>query len=688
MQSPSWYFHRLRAMTPREYAWRVASAARDLSDRLRIPIGAYPSDRETRHGIDALSAPAPPRLCDVSLGEWRDASSGQPERVWCDRLIAHGQRLLDHRLQIFGREYALGSTIDWNRDVVHQRTAPLRLSPTIDYRDVNVSGDAKVVWEPNRHQHFLVLARAYRATGDPVYAEALIEQLTSWLDQCPFGRGMNWRSPLELAIRVVNWTFALDYVRDSSLLTRELWSKILHSIHLHVWDIARKYSKGSSANNHVIGEAAGVFVAASYFDALPRAGEYRDQAMAILCREIEAQTYADGGSREQAFSYHLFVIELLLTAALVGRATGVEFPRPYWKRLESMLEFAAAMAAGGPPPAFGDSDDGYVLDLGERPGLEWLCCVGAVLFERSELKTAARSFCEPARWLLGRSSEAAFAAVPTQDAKPLASRMFPDSGYYLLQCGGPSVDDTVSAVMDCGPLGFGALAAHGHADALSIVIRAFGREVLIDPGTFDYFSYPPWRAYFRSTRAHNTIVVDGVDQSVQLGSFLWGERANGRCVAWQTSATSSLVTGEHDGYRRLDDPVIHQRTVELDSASRALIIRDDIRCGASHDIEVVFHFGSCCRPVAESTCDWKVDVDGRTVRMALDPRLRTSLIRGGDVPVGGWQSRQYHHKEPITTLIGSMRIDGHTSLETRLTFPDPETVPYRRRLSSSADDHY
>ena len=682
MQSPDWYFHRLRAMTPRECAWRVASVARDLTDRVRLPLGGYPSERETQEAAEALSRGGPPRLCDVHPGEWRDAPAGRPERLWHDRVAERARRLIDHRVDIFGREYDLGSPIDWNRDVVHQRTAPLRFAAAIDYRNVDTAGDAKIVWEPNRHQHLLVLARAYRATGDRAYAAAVLEQLTSWLDQCPFGHGMNWRSPLELAIRVVNWTFALDFIRDSGVPTREMWIRILHAIHLHVWDIARKYSRGSSANNHVIGEAVGVFVASCYFDALPRAAQCRDEAFAILCREIQAQTNSDGGSREQAFAYHLFAAELFLVAALVGRTSGIEFPQAYWRRLESMLSFAAALAEGGPPPAFGDSDDGYVLDLGGTSALGWLCGAGAVLFEQPSLKAVAPTFQEPARWLLGRSSEAAFAAVPKPAAGELTSRAFPESGYYVLQCGDPASEDTVSAVVDCGPLGFGALAAHGHADALSVVVRAFGREVLVDPGTFDYFSYPSWRTYFRSTRAHNTVCVDSVDQSVQLGGFLWGGRAHARCLAWQPSANGGLVVGEHDGYRRLRDPLVHRRRVDLDvdldRSTRVMTIRDELICSGAHDVEVLFHFGPSCRIIGAGASDFEIDVDGHVVRLVLDPRLRMSSLHGPDIPVGGWRSRRYHHREAITTLVGAVRVGEQMSLETRITFLNSGTVLPRR----------
>ena len=107
-------------------------------------------------------------------------------------------------------------------------------------------------------------------------------------------------------------------------------------------------------------------------------------------------------------------------------------------------------------------------------------------------------------------------------------------------------------VFDCGELGFGSLAAHGHADALSVTVRAGGVDVLVDPGTYDYFTFPDWRRYFRSTRAHNTLGIDGVDQSAQLGLVSVGPP--GRRPAASTGVRvreADPLPGEHDGYRVL-----------------------------------------------------------------------------------------------------------------------------------------
>ncbi len=600
--------------------------------------------------------------------------AGSPDVAY-SRLLAQADQIAAGRLSFFDQESCdLGQPIDWNRDHGSGRRAPRSFAAAIDYRDFELVGDAKFVWEPNRHHQLVVLARAYRASGDERYVAALLEQLTGWLEQCPFGTGMNWRSPLELAVRLINWVWALDLIRPRGRVDGTLRARLLNAVYLHLWEITRKYSRGSSANNHRIGEAAGVFIAASYFGGLPGARRWAAEAREILGAEIETQSFPDGGSREQALGYQTFVMQFFTLAGIVGQRTGTEFSAAYWHRLEQMFEFAAALLEGGEPaPLFGDYDDGYVLDLGRTEGdlRAWLP-VAAVLLGRGDFKALAGDFSECGRWLLGPAGAARYSRLPVEDPHPpLRSRAFRDSGYYLLQCGRPADPGRISVLLDCGDLGYGPLAAHGHADALSFVLRAFGTDILVDPGTYDYFTYPAWRSYFRSTRAHNTLEIDGLDQSVMTGPFMWGARARAKCLLWEPGDNGGEVLGEHDGYARLPGPVIHRRRLELDGARRVLTIEDEIQTGARHAVAVCFHFAEHCLVKQAGPQRVEVLVTGGGVTLELDPRLDLNLSCGTELPLGGWVSRGYHRKEPATSVVGRCVTEGNLRLVSRVEIGAP-----------------
>ena len=578
MQPLAWYVKRLQRMSAGEIAWRVQSACGNLKDLYDLRRGRLPLGPLTEPPRES-AAIAPHVWTAVPPGAWAAAAPDSAEARWAAALRRAANPIVAHRFTFFNlTDRHFGDPIDWNRDHGSGRAAPLAFSASIDYRDFERTGDCKFVWEPNRHQHLVVLARAYRATGERRYADAVVEQLTSWLDQSPFGRGMNWRSPLELAIRVINWTWTWDLLRPSEAIGGAFQRRLLEAVELHVREIGRKYSRASSANNHRIGEAAGVFVASTYFPWMRGAADRADEARRILADEITRQTYDDGGTREQAFGYHVFVAQFFLVAGLAARHSGQDFPDAYWRRFARMLEFIAALAAGGTVPAVGDADDGYVLDLDGSPltPASVLAC-GAIVLNRPDLLSGLEMPSQAVAWALPPGAHVHQAPDPQA---PLGHVAFPHSGYYLLQSGRRGATDALSVLVDCGELGFGAIAAHGHADALSLTLRAGSADVLIDPGTYDYFTYPEYRAYFRSTRAHNTVVVDGVDQSAALGSFMWGRRANARCIEW--SPEHGRLVAEHDGYTRLADPVRHRRTVSL--AGRSVTVIDDLVMQDAHDV--------------------------------------------------------------------------------------------------------
>ncbi len=512
-----------------EVARRTGRAVHTAADRCLLPVRqgcAFPGHLKDGNGGGDK--------CWLPLGgARRGCSAAIPpaiERSWCEHAMTSANAIAEHRLRLFDFDDChLGDPIDWNRDHKHGVAAPMGFAPWIDYRDFRITGDCKFVWEPNRHHHLVVLGRAYRASGDVRYARAAVEQLTSWMDQCPYGIGMNWRSPLELGIRLINWVWTVDLIRESGLIDGDLRVRLVNSVYRHVWEIARKYSRGSSANNHLVGEAAGVFVATSYFRDLKNAARWRARSREILSREILRQTFPDGGTREQALGYHFFVLQFFVVAGLVARLSGEDFPASYWARLEKIFEFAATMNEGGKaPPMFGDCDDGYVLDLGGDRGdfRPWLA-VGAALFGRRDFKAVAGGYSEAAWWLMGESGRARFDALSEETPLPdLVSRAFPESGLYLLQHGSRNPEARISVVFDCGNLGLGPLAAHGHADAMSFTLRVCGEDVFVDPGTYDYFTHPRWREYFRSTRAHNTVVVRRT-RSIRDGRPLPVERKGG-----------------------------------------------------------------------------------------------------------------------------------------------------------------
>jgi heparinase II/III-like protein len=648
-----WRLNRLRCMTPAEVGHRVVRLARAQAERAGLS-GTVPAAD--------LASPADP---------WMRA----PTAVDAAAILAAADRVAAGRLDVFAlRDARLGDPPRWNRDPKTGIEAPLAFGKLLDYRDARVVGDIKYLWEPNRHLQLVTLAQAYALSGEFRYFAALRDQLESWFAACPDGRGPNWSSALEAAIRLINWSIAWQLLGGArSRLFQdgagaEFRRRWLESVYRHARFVAGNFSLYSSANNHLLGEASGLFVAALTWPHWGRARDWARAAKAVLEREALLQNAPDGVNREQAVSYQQFSLDFLLLPLLAGRAAGVAFPRAYAARIEAMLEYLASiMDAGGNVPMIGDADDGYVVKLSQAAGFcpyRSLLATGAVLFARPEFKAKAGALDDKTRWLLGDDAERRFAAVDAAQARLPVRTAFPEGGYRILGCDFETPRE-IRLVVDCGPLGYRSIAAHGHADALAFTLSVGGLEFLVDPGTYAYHTQAAWRQYFRGTSAHNTVRVDGVSQSRPGGSFMWLAKAQARCDAWDTSAERDAFAGGHDGYRALPDPVVHRRRIVLEKRERRILVEDAIEARGAHRVEAFFHCSEACA-VEPVPGGFALRRDGRAVTLLFPGAgaSDTRLLRGSVDPIGGWVSRRFDEKVPATTIVRQAGFAGGATLRT------------------------
>ncbi len=660
-----WRYNRLRCMTPAEIAHRVMRAVASRMEAAGlIPERAVP---------EPDLAPAPQR--------WIHAGA----RVEAPRYLAAADRIAEGWLDIFAlRNVDIGSPPRWNRDPKTGIEGPLIYGKTLDYRDTNLIGDCKYLWEPNRHQHLVTLAQAYALSQKKRYADVIAEHLESWFLACPHRMGPNWSSALEPAIRLINWsaTWQLLGGAHSQVFERhpELRASWLRSIYQHAEFVNGWFSLHSSANNHLIGEAAGLFIAAVTWPHWPRAKAWLETSKRILEREVLLQNFPDGVNREQAVAYQQYELDILILCLLAGKASGQWFSAAYESRIEAMLDFLASiMDASGNIPMFGDSDDGYVVRLSQEKGFclfRSVLASGAILFRRGDFKMKARSLDDKNRWLFGAGADAQFDAIDSEKTWLPPRQQFPEGGYYILGCEFETPNE-IRLVADAGPLGYQSIAAHGHADALSFTLSAGGREFLIDPGTYAYHTHGRWRQYFRGTAAHNTVRVDGLDQSEPGGNFMWLSHARAGCSLWLSSAHKDSFEGWHNGYMRFPDPVKHRRMIELDKSARRIVIEDTLEMADEHDIELFFHCSELCEVDAAGE-DYVLTQDGVSIRLLL-PKTEDSsaqIRRGSVAPISGWVSRAFDARQPTATIVWRAKLRENVVLRTEIQVPTPET---RRR---------
>jgi hypothetical protein len=290
-----------------------------------------------------------------------------------------------------------------------------------------------------------------------------------------------------------------------------------------------------------------------------------------------------------------------------------------------------------------------------------------VLFGREDFKAVSGGVTEEVFWLLGLEGVALFDALASQ-MPDAASVAYPDAGYYVMRAGRARSDSTL--VFDCGPLGYGS-AGHGHADALSFQLHADGYPFFVDAGTFSYNIDYTWRDAFRGTRAHNTLVVDGQDQSVPGDRMSWTAAAQARATNWIATRWFDLVDGEHDGYRRLSDPVSHRRVVCF-LKPNLWIVWDNATASARHELELLLHLRPDCLVETASDGEGVVLTGPQGQRLHAwvaapeSPTNGFAVLEGDDLERGAWFSPAYGVRRPSRALQVKRELIGSSSLVTCL----------------------
>lgn len=620
--------------------------------RRRRAAGRRAAERRNLAAIDGTPARLARRLAAQRPEELLDHFRSRTNpRLWADRPGAERDRaaltsaadLIAERseweLAGFGRLAFVGEGV-WRRDPLGHGTWSLDYHadvPTFEY-----GRDIRVLWELNRFGHALTLACAYALTGEEKYAETFFSHVESWIEQNPYGRGANWNCAMEVALRAVNLLAAFEIFRSSQALNAERLSAILKLFDQHGrFIVDNSEFTYLVTSNHYLSDVVGLFWIGTLLPELEQAAEWRDLGLSELLREMDKQVLPDGADFEASSGYHRFVTEMLLVTFVLADRNGVEIGDRYRQKLRAMLGFLRGIAQpGGRMPLFGDCDGTQFLPITKRRGDEakFLLDLGAVMFAESSFQTDGPASAEVG-WLYGSNRITALDALPAGDQP--ASAAFADAGIYVLR------EDDLYLLLNAGDCGIHGRGSHGHNDALSIEVAAFGRPFIVDPGSYCYNLDREARHEFRSTAYHSTVVIDGAEQnSIRTDEpFVIGNEATPYVIEWQTFPGFDVVEAGHCGYRRLATPVTHKRTVEFNKAGRYWIIEDFFEGSASHSVEFRFHLAPGLSVVEEDGFVRVSDGEGRT--LLIGSPLPECPLKIEDSQI----SNHYGHREPSQILV-------------------------------------
>jgi hypothetical protein len=265
---------------------------------------------------------------------------------------------------------------------------------------------------------------------------------------------------------------------------------------------------------------------------------------------------------------------------------GIEIAERYWAKLRAMISYMAAyLRPDGRAPLLGDTDSGQVLPFVRRAADDhgYVLALGAAIFHEPRFELPSEEVPEELLWILGEQGVRDYRSLP--DGSLPESQSFPEAGIYLLR------QDDLYLLFNASDAGVNGRGSHGHNDALSIEVSAAGVPFIVDPGTYLYTADLTQRHLFRSTAYHSTVQIDGAEQNSTDPQipFIIGNEARPRILKWQSTKGLDIVTGEHRGYGRLPEPVIHQRRVQFDKRRRCWSVSDQLEGHGEHELVFRFH---------------------------------------------------------------------------------------------------
>lgn len=663
----SWYINRLRAMSLPEILWRLEQKKVEKAER-------------STFGKQQM------QMIEGVFYEGKEDLTFHMEKLPLSESVKiPDQEPADQIRLLAGYDYDVYKK-DWHAGFQTKDRWPLVFSYDLSYKQRDEIGDARTNWELNRHFQFALLACNYYHTGKQKYLTELSELFTDWNAQNPFLYGISWTSVMEIAIRDINWMYTLGFLSRAQQKMKQSdacaeITKLCEALRIGIINmttyISAHYSRYSSANNHVIVEAAAMGIAGIVM----ACEEWYETAFSILQCEIGRQNYRDGVNKELSLHYQSFFMEAVGLLVLTMQVNHIHVPQNWRNTLGRMSRYVADCQGNyGEAVVFGDDDEGKILGL--EGGMPDSKPAKQPVRDHYSYVLQLMSIVLPERYTEAVRDMTLRFIIPEKIMEKLLKKpYYRSSGSVCYEDGGVSLlkskDGRALIGIDHGALGFGSIAAHGHADALSFQLYLEGEAVFADAGTYIYHIDLESRNAFRRTENHNTVAIDGKDQSEMLGAFLWGKRAETKLLqhnlpvgnSWGNvpdirkqreggvAAGTLYLEAEHNGYA----PLVHRRRFEFDGAGCLRIYDKLLFVEKETAYQMNFLLGEDCVVTEQALGVYEIlTVKKEKIRIRIEAPLIMTVAREN------WISTEYGVKKQTKQIHAQGKTDKETVIVTTI----------------------
>lgn len=459
------------------------------------------------------------------------------------RLLAEADELVDGKIRLFG---------NFPVSLELCPTPPLHHWSYYESQAGQIAGqDIKFIWEPARFDWVYVLARAYHLTQDERYAEAFWRYTLQFMNHNPTNLGLHWVSGQEIALRLIALVFGYQVFCNSPTSQPERIKMLSSAIQAHAWRLPATliYARAQN-NNHLIAEAAGMITAAYALPAHPGSSKLLKIGRHYFHKATQEQIGPEGNYVQHSTNYHRLMLQL---AAWIF-ALGEQLPDRSMQRLAAATRwlFALIDEQTGKVPNLGHNDGANIQPLAVCPYHDY----------RPVLASAGRAFLKTQLFPPGYWDENSLWLgifnIRQDGPSPLITREEAKEARLT-----KSNKPLIIHHPDCNSHAYFRTARYtsrpAHADQLHVDLWWNGLNLAQDAGTYLYNASPPWENPFAGTDIHNTITIEGCDQMVRAGRFLWLDWAQAEILECSAGNDKPSATATHDGYRRFG--LIHQRKV-------------------------------------------------------------------------------------------------------------------------------
>lgn len=609
-------------------------------------------------------------------------ASGPPDRealiIDATALLAGHWRVFDHALDIGDR------APQWRTHPVSGRQTAVEHFSAIHYAGAHLGGDVKYIWELNRHAELLRMAQAYFLTDDERFAARTLALVEDWIDDNPPNQGVNWISALEIAFRAIAWCWIWKLTAKSSAWTPQRFGKLLWAISHSARFVNAYDSIHHSPNTHLTGEGLGLLYVATTFPELRHTQHWKQRAVDILVSEIPHQFLNDGFHYERSTGYHRYNLEFYLHALAIARAYGEDWAEIAVPAISKALDATLALRKpDGDWPVFGDEDGGSAVRLatGSARDQAPLLALGATLLQDGRWLTNTDMSHRSLVWWFGLSLESQASAVLSKRTHWSLS----DAGYHVAT--DTSSSQTLYCAVDAGPHG-GKHTGHAHTDVGHVEVAVGDFPVIVDPGCAVYASDTPRRDWYRSLRAHASVVVDGQELAEPRGVFGWTSVAPTPAVEVRDEDEMWCCLLRYP----IAGDLTHERQVVLvRGQGGGIFVIDRLLGSGSHSIRVHWPLGvrldeTSLRGSREVTIGpVTMSIYGEGLESTIRDSLRSTTY-GSEEQVSAILVESIASRFPATIVTGFRRSDTEPApfqitedgTQLRMTFPSIDTVVLSR----------